>query len=94
MMKDPKSFDPAVRLALLRQDLEDLCSSAERHRKRLGALQCLIDRLPREPEPPERKVIPWQPKYTAEARFIRRRPTAKLPRPLDGEDRFQMIAKN
>lgn len=93
-MKDPKSFGTAVRLAFLKQDLEDLCISAQRHRKRLSALQCLIDQLPREPEPPEREVIPCRPKYTAEARFIRLRPTAKLPCPLDGEDRFQMVAKN
>jgi len=94
MMKDPKSLGAAVRFALLKQDLEDLCSSAQRHRKRLDALQHLIDRLPREPEPPELEVIPYQPKYTAEARFIRRRPTAKLPMPLDDEDRLQMVVKN
>ncbi len=93
-MKDPKSLGAAVRFALLKQDLEDLCSSAHRHRKRLDALQHLIDRLPREPDPPELEVIPYQLKYTAEARFIRRRPTAKLPLALDDEDRLQMVVKN
>jgi hypothetical protein len=94
MMKDPKCLGAALRFALLKQDLDDLCSSAQRHRKRLDALQYLIDRLPREPEPPELEVIPYQPKYTAEARFIRRRPTAKLPMAPDDEDRLQVFAKN
>jgi hypothetical protein len=94
MMKDPKSLGAAVSFALLRQDLEDLRNSAQRHRKRLDALQHLIDQLPREPEPPELEVIPYQPKYTAQARFIRRRPTANLPMAPDDEDRLQVFVKN
>jgi hypothetical protein len=94
MIKDPKSLGAAVRFAFLKQDLDDLCNSAQRHRKRLDALQHLIDCLPREPEPPELEVIPYQPKYTAEARFIRRRPTAKLPMAPEDEDRLQVFAKN